>query len=365
MATTPNTEVRPARPGAEGAGTPSATAAGDLADAVGQFPDAGPQPGNGRPPGAGVREPATDYSDYPVQAARHPGRWVGTVIVGLIVAAVAWSLFTNPRWEWDVVAQWFTAESVIRGLGETLKLTAIAGVLGFVLGFLLALMRLSTSPLLVSVSWTFSWIFRSTPLLVQLLLWYNLGYLYEKISLGIPFTDVRFFEASTTSLISQFAAAVLGLTLNQAAYSAEIIRGGILSVDQGQLEAASALGLPAWRRSTRIVLPQAMRSILPTAFNEIIGLVKGTSVVYVLAYSELFYTVQVIYNRTQQVLPLLLVATLWYIAITSVLSVAQYYIERHYSKGALRTLPLTPLQKVRRLLVFRSASLSATRKGDR
>jgi polar amino acid transport system permease protein len=159
---------------------------------------------------------------------------------------------------------------------------------------------------------------------------------------------VRFFEAQTTTLISQFAAAVLGLTLNQAAYSAEIIRGGILSVDQGQLEAAAALGIPAWRRSTRIVLPQAMRAILPTAFNEIIGLVKGTSIVYVLAYSELFYTVQVIYNRTQQVLPLLLVATLWYIVITSVLSVFQYYIERHYSKGAVRTLPLTPLQKARK-----------------
>ena len=130
---------------------------------------------------------------------------------------------------------------------------------------------------------------------------------------------------------------MLGLTLNQAAYSAEIIRGGILSVDQGQLEAAAALGIPAWRRSTRIVLPQAMRAILPTAFNEIIGLVKGTSIVYVLAYSELFYTVQVIYNRTQQVLPLLLVATLWYVVITSVLSVFQYYIERHYSKGAVRT----------------------------
>ena len=143
---------------------------------------------------------------------------------------------------------------------------------------------------------------------------------------------------------------MLGLTLNQAAYSAEIIRGGILSVDQGQLEAAAALGIPAWRRSTRIVLPQAMRAILPTAFNEIIGLVKGTSIVYVLAYSELFYTVQVIYNRTQQVLPLLLVATLWYVVITSVLSVFQYYIERHYSKGAVRTLPLTPLQKARKFL---------------
>ena len=294
------------------------------------------------------RTPAADYADYPLVPAPRPWRWVGTAVVALGVAAVAWSLATNPRWEWGVVAQWFTAQSVINGLVETLKLTAISGVLGFVLGFVLALMRLSASPLLLSVSWTFSWIFRSTPLLVQMLLWYNLGYLYEKISLGIPFTDIRFFEVQTTTLISQFAAAVLGLTLNQAAYSAEIIRGGILSVDQGQLEAAAALGIPAWRRSTRIVLPQAMRAILPNAFNEIIGLVKGTSIVYVLAYSELFYTVQVIYNRTQQVLPLLLVATLWYVVITSVLSVFQYYIERHYSKGAVRTLPLTPLQKARK-----------------
>ncbi|WP_441414694.1 amino acid ABC transporter permease [Arthrobacter sp. 2MCAF14] len=297
---------------------------------------------------AAAHSAPTDYSGYKLVPARHPWRWVGTVLVALGVVAVAWSLATNPRWEWGVVAQWFTAQSVVNGLVETLKLTAISGALGFVLGFILALMRLSASPLLLSVSWTFSWIFRSTPLLVQMLLWYNLGYLYEKISLGIPFTDIRFFEVQTTTLISQFAAAVLGLTLNQAAYSAEIIRGGILSVDQGQLEAAAALGIPAWRRSTRIVLPQAMRAILPTAFNEIIGLVKGTSIVYVLAYSELFYTVQVIYNRTQQVLPLLLVATLWYVAITSVLSVFQYYIERHYSKGAVRNLPLTPLQKARK-----------------
>ena len=308
-----------------------------------------------------VPPPAENYSAYPVVPARHPWRWAGTALTALVVAAVAWSLFTNPRWEWGVVAQWFTAESILRGLLETLKLTAIAGALGFVLGFILALMRISASALLRSVSWTFSWIFRSTPLLVQLLLWYNLGYLYEKISLGIPFTDVRFFEMQTTTLISQFAAAVLGLTLNQAAYSAEIIRGGILAVDQGQLEAASALGIPAWRRSTRIVLPQAMRSILPTAFNEIIGLVKGTSIVYVLAYSELFYTVQVIYNRTQQVLPMLLVATLWYVVITSVLSVFQYYIERHYSRGALRTLPLTPLQKVRKMLAARTASPEISR----
>ncbi|MEA5456317.1 amino acid ABC transporter permease [Sinomonas sp. JGH33] len=303
-----------------------------------------------------------DYAAYAVVPARHPWRWAGTAVVALVTLAILWSLATNPRWEWGVVAQWFTAQSVLAGLVETLKLTAIAGTLGFLLGFVLALMRLSSSPLLVSVAWTFSWIFRSTPLLVQLLLWYNLGYLYEKVSLGIPFTDVRFFEAPTTTLISQFAAALLGLTLNQAAYSAEIIRGGILSVDQGQLEAAAALGIPAWRRSTRIVLPQAMRAILPTAFNEVIGLVKGTSIVYVLAYSELFYTVQVIYNRTQQVLPLLLVATVWYVVITSVLSVAQYYIERHFARGAVRTLPPTPLQ---RASAFLSAFFSLHARGVR
>ncbi len=159
-----------------------------------------PAPDDGTAGTAGAasagRKAATDYADYRLVPARHPWRWVGTAVVALGVAGIAWSLATNPRWEWGVVAQWFTAQSIVNGLLETLKLTAISGVLGFVLGFILALMRLSASPLLVSVSWTFSWIFRSTPLLVQMLLWYNLGYLYEKISLGIPFTDVRFFEVA-------------------------------------------------------------------------------------------------------------------------------------------------------------------------
>lgn len=278
--------------------------------------------------------------------ARHPGRTIATVVVILALIPLFISVLGNPRWEWGVVAQWFTAESVLRGLGSTLLLTVIAGSAGFILGFLLALMRISASPVLQAVSWAYTWLFRSVPLLVQLLLWYNLGYLYEKIQLGVPFGPV-FFEVQTTTLISQFAAAVLGLTLHQAAYSAEIIRGGILSVDQGQLEAAAALGLPRRRRALRIVLPQALRAILPSAFNEIIGLVKGTSVVYVLAYSELFYTIQVIYNRTQQVLPLLLVATLWYVLITSVLSVAQYYIERRFARGSSRSIPDTPWQRVR------------------
>ncbi|GAA4521055.1 amino acid ABC transporter permease [Brachybacterium paraconglomeratum] len=291
--------------------------------------------------------PPEDLSRLRVVPARHPGRVVLAVGVGLLVAVVLYSFVTNPRWEWGVVAQWFFAESIIRGLLETLKLTVMAGAVGFGLGLALALMRLSKSGLISSVSWTFSWIFRSTPLLVQLLLWYNLGYLYERITLGIPLTEITLFDARTSDLMTPMLAAVLGLGLHQAAYAAELIRGGILSVDQGQLEAASALGIPARDRSLRIVLPQAMRAILPTAFNEIIGLVKGTSIVYVLAHAELFFTIQLIYGRTQQVLPMLLVATLWYVVITSALSVGQYYIERHYSKGAVRTLPPTPLQKLR------------------
>ncbi|MGO1409031.1 MAG: amino acid ABC transporter permease [Brachybacterium sp.] len=291
--------------------------------------------------------PPEDLSHLRVVPARNPGRVVLAIVVGLVVAAVLYSFVTNPRWEWGVVAQWFFAESILRGLLETLKLTVLAGAVGFGLGLLLALMRLSKSTLISSVSWTFSWIFRSTPLLVQLLLWYNLGYLYESITLGVPFTEAVFFQARTSELMTPMLAAILGLGLHQAAYAAEMIRGGILSVDQGQLEAASALGIPARDRSLRIVLPQAMRAILPPAFNEIIGLVKGTSIVYVLAHAELFFTVQQIYGRTQEVLPMLLVATLWYVVITSVLSIGQYYIERHYSKGAVRTLPPTPLQALR------------------
>src|SRR5699024_2077865 len=292
-------------------------------------------PATGRAPAHGAQdmscralgETPEDLSHLRVVPARHPGRVVLAVLVGLLVAAVLFSFVTNPRWEWGIVAQWFLAESIIRGLLETLKLTALAGVLGFGLGLVLALMRLSPSALISGVSWTFSWIFRSTPLLVQLLLWYNLGYLYERITLGIPLTDVTLLDARTSDLMTPLLAAILGLGLHQAAYAAELIRGGLLSVAQGQLEAASALGIPARHRSLRIVLPQAMRAILPPAFNEIIGLVKGTSIVYVLAHAELFFTVQLIYGRTQEVLPMLLVATLWYVVITSALSIGQYYIE--------------------------------------
>lgn len=297
-------------------------------------------------PSALPRATRAELESLRVVGARHPWRWVATAAVAVLLAMVVSSLVTNQRWEWSVVFQYLTWPSILSGLWGTLRLTLVAAVIGFGLGTVLALMRLSRSPLLRAVSWAYTWVFRSVPLILQLLLWYNLAYLYPSLTLGIPFGP-SFAEFGTLDVINKFGAAILGLGLSQAAYSAEIVRAGILSVDQGQHEAAAALGIPRARQSTRIVLPQAMRTIVPTSVNEIIGLVKGTSVVYVLAYGELFYTVGVIYGRNQRVVPLLMVAAIWYVIITTVITVIQFYVERHYAKGAVRTLPPTPLQVAR------------------
>ena len=288
---------------------------------------------------------SVDFGSLPVVRTKHWIRWILGAVVVFVVAQLVWTVFTNAGYGWPTVAKYFFSDAILRGLGMTLLLTVVAGAIGFVVGSLLALMRLSKSPLLNSFAWSFIWFFRSVPLLVQILVWFNLGYLYPTIGLGIPFTTEYFVEAPTVTLVSAFAAAVLGLSLNQAAYSAEIIRGGILSVDAGQLEAAAALGIPQARRITRIILPQAARSIIPNAFNEIIGLLKGTSIISVIALAELFYVSQVIYNRNQQVIPLLLVAVLWYMILTTVLSIAQFYVERYYSRGSARVLPPTPIQR--------------------
>lgn len=292
--------------------------------------------------------PDGDYSHYRIVPARYPARTIGTIVAAIIIVAVLTSVLTNPRWGWPIFAEWFFAEPVLVGLGRTLLLTALGTIFGFTLGTVLALARVSRSPLLAGLSWAYVWIFRSIPVIVLLLLLNNLGYLYETVSLGVPFTDIRLFSYPTTQLISPFSAALLGLTLNQGAFSAEVIRGGILSVDQGQLEAAAALGLSRRRQAFRIVLPQAMRAILPTAFNDIIGLAKGTSNVYILALPELFYTIQVIYRRNLEVIPLLMVATVWYLVILTVLSIIQIQIERHFSKGALRNPGLTIFDRVLR-----------------
>jgi polar amino acid transport system permease protein len=298
-------------------------------------------------PPADPREAVTPDADLTVVGRRHPWRLVGVAAVLALLAMFVHGLITNPGWEWPTFFQFFTTRTIFSALWVTIQLTVYGTVLGFALGGAIASMRLSRSPFLQVVSWAYIWVFRSIPLIVQLLFWFNIAYLYQELSLGIPFGP-EFVHLSTNNLFGPLGAAVLGLALHQAAYAAEIIRGGIISVDQGQLEAAAALGIPRLRQFFRIVLPQAMRSILPNGANEVISLFKGTSIVSVMAIPELFYQVQVIYGRNSRVVPLLMVATVWYIVLTTLLSIAQFYVERHFARGTTRELPPTPIQRVRR-----------------
>lgn len=289
---------------------------------------------------------------------RHFGRWFAAAAALLVFAMVVNSVVRNRAFQWDVVGAYFTTGAVLDGLGLTLWLTGAVMVIGFLLGTLLAVMRLSADAVLRTLSWGYVWIFRSTPLLVQLLFWFNIGALYPRLGVGIPFGP-EFLTVKTVNLFGPTLTAVIGLTLHEAAYAAEVVRGGILSVDPGQTEAAQALGLSRARTLRRIVVPQAMRSIVPTAGNMLIGTLKGTSIVSVLAVHDLLYSVQLVYNQTYQVIPLLMVATLWYIAVTTVLSAGQYYVERHYARGNARSLPPTPPQRLR----FHLAALRARTRG--
>ena len=269
--------------------------------------------------------------------ARYPLRTVGAFIALFVLAIVVQSVAFNPRWEWHVFARWFFDPAILYGVGQTLLLTLLGTVLSVLIGGLLALARLSSSWLLSSLAWGYIWLFRSLPLIVVLIILYNFSYLYDTLTIGIPFTAISWGQFETINVLGQFSTAVVGLTLVQSAYTAEIIRGGFLGVDHGQYEAAAALGLPAWRRTLRIILPQALRTILPSGFNEIISLAKGTAMVYVLAMPELFYTIQMIYNRTQEVIPLLMVGAVWYLAITSVLSIIQHLVERALARSERRS----------------------------
>ncbi|UFR05389.1 amino acid ABC transporter permease [Streptomyces sp. Go40/10] len=271
------------------------------------------------PAASGTPQPA----DAPrIVPQRRYGQWAAAVVVLALLGLAVNSVLRNRAFQWDVVADYFTSDSILRGLWLTLWLTAVVMVLGFALGTLLAAFRLSANPVLRAVGWGYVWLFRSIPILVQLLLWFNIGALYPQV-LGVK----------TVDLLSPVAVAIVGLTLHEAAYAAEVVRGGILSVDRGQIEAAQALGLSPWRRWWRIVLPQAMRAIVPPAGNMLIGTLKGTSIVSVIAVNDLLFSAQLIYHRTYQVIPLLMVATLWYAVVTSLLGIGQYYVEKRYARG--------------------------------
>jgi polar amino acid transport system permease protein len=256
-----------------------------------------------------------------------------TLVLG---AQLANMLLTNPRFEWDVVGKYLFSEPVLNGVLMTLFLTATAMVIGLSLGGLLVVCRLSSNSVLRLISSSYIWFFRGTPQLVQLIFWFNIGLLVPVIGIGIPFGPV-FASDEANTLITPLLAAIVGLGLHEAAYQAEIYRAGLLSVDEGQLEAAKALGMTPARMFLKIQRPQAMRFIVPPTASAIIMMAKATSLVSVIGGAELLFEVKEIYSQTYQTIPLLIVACIWYLVITTGLNIVQFFIEQHYGRGASRS----------------------------
>ena len=270
----------------------------------------------------------------PIKAVpvRRPGRWIAVAVLAVLAAMFVNTVLTNDGFRWNVVGRYLFSEPVLNGLRNTLILTVLAMAIGIVGGIALAVMRLSPNPVLSAVAAGYIWLFRGTPQIAQLLFWNFLAALYPRLSLGVPFGP-EFVSFDTNQLINQFTACLLGLGLNEAAYMAEIVRGGLQSVDHGQSEAAGALGMSRAQTLRRIVLPQAMRVIIPPTGNETISMLKTTSLVVVIGYFELLTSVQRIYSVNFQTIPLLIVAAIWYLALTTVLSIGQGFVERRYGRG--------------------------------
>lgn len=276
------------------------------------------------------------HAEEPVVRLRHHGRWVAGAVLVVLAAMFVNFVVTSPKLRLDLVVGYLFERSILQGLLVTLELTTASMLVGVVLGTLLAMMRLSDNPMLRGVATGYVGVFRGTPILVQLLFWFFLGSVLPQISLGVPFGP-EFFTVSTNTLITQFAAAILGLGLNEAAYMAEIVRAGIGSVDKGQTEAAQALSMSPRLAYRRVVLPQAARLIVPPTANEVISMLKLTSLALVIGLPELTTTAQLIYGRNFQQIPLLIVASLWYLVLTTILTFVQSAVERRTSRGVLGT----------------------------
>jgi polar amino acid transport system permease protein len=264
---------------------------------------------------------------------RHPWRWVSAVVVLVLAAMVVNALITNKNFHWSVVGQYLFSQPILRGVWWTIVLTVSSMVIASILALLLAVMRRSDNPVMRYVSWTYIWFFRGTPVFTQLIFWGFISVLYPKLSAGVPFGP-EFWHFTTADLVTASRAAILGLALNEAAYLAEIVRAGLGSVDSGQSEAARALGMHSGTILRRIVVPQAMRVIVPPLGNETISMLKTTSLVLAVPFTQdLQYVSNAIGNRIFLPIPALMVAAIWYLAITSVLMVGQHYIERYYGRG--------------------------------
>ncbi|MGH9304173.1 MAG: amino acid ABC transporter permease [Acidimicrobiales bacterium] len=322
------------------------TAAGRAHQAFRPRPAQPAVPDDGRRPGFGAARrhggpdrPAT--SELKIVPRRHPWRWLAIIVIGVLTAMLVNMLVFShvhrngqlqPRIQWGIIGHYFLTSSVLNGIVITLYATAIAMVMGILIGIILAVMRLSPNPIVSGAAWTYTWFFRGTPVLVQIYFWFDIAYIFPQVSFGIPFGP-SFFTLDLNTFLTAVIAGILALGLNEGAYMAEIVRAGILSVDSGQVEAATSLGMRRISTMRRIVLPQAMRVIIPVTGNETISMLKTTSLLSVIAVGELLYKVIAIYSVTYQTVPLLIVASLWYLIITTVLTIGQFFVERYYSKG--------------------------------
>ncbi|MEU9169873.1 amino acid ABC transporter permease [Streptomyces sp. NPDC048420] len=272
---------------------------------------------------------------------RHYGRYVSAVVVLALVALLVNAFATAKKIQWHAVGDTLFDSTVLAGAGRTLLITVLAMVLGVVLGVVLAVMRLSKNPVTSWVAWFYIWFFRGTPVYVQLLLWFNLALIFPVLNLGPIYKD------EMTDVMTPFMCALLGLGLNEAAYMAEICRAGLLAVDEGQTEASHALGMSHAKTLRRIVIPQAMRVIVPPTGNEFINMLKTSSLVYAVTYNELLRATSTIGSTSYAVMEMLFVASIWYLVMTSVFSVFQYYLERRFARGSSRNLPPTPWQRIK------------------
>lgn len=304
-----------------------------------------------------------------VVPVRHYWQWVGAAVALLLVAMLVHTLLSQVpdgryvcqstsgsrhcvqqlewRFGWNVVGKYFTSAEILRGLVVTLEATVIAMAAGIVLGVTIAVMRLSSNRLLSTTAWLYTWFFRGTPVYVQILLWFNIGALYQSFRLGVPFLHYDFFHVSANSLFTPLTAGIFALGLNEGAYMSEIARSGLISVDEGQIEAATSIGMTRAQTLRLVILPQAMRVIIPPTGNEVISMLKTTSLLSAAGVIELTGAASNISATNYEVVQLLITASLWYLIFTTVLSIGQFYLERHFAKGALRTPPPTPLQRIR------------------
>lgn len=303
-------------------------------------------------PPAGPGASGTPYEAIKAIPVRHYGRWISGAVVVVLLGWLVYA-FSQGNVIWATVGDKLFDPSIISGLGNTVIISVSAMALGLVLGILFAVMRLSKNPVTNTVAWLYIWFFRGTPVYVQLLVWFNLSLIFQYVNLG------PIYKQETVELMTPFMVALLGLGLNEGAYMAEIVRAGIQSVDEGQSEASHALGMTQTQTMRRVVLPQAMRVIIPPSGNEFINMLKTSSLVSAVQYTELLRASSNIGSTAGAIMEMLFVASIWYLALTSVFSVGQYYLERRYARGSLRSLPPTPFQRLKaNLNMFRRTEVA-------